>query len=225
MKIAISDFLLALVFLASPVFALAMQSQTYQINADTINSGGNLSGSAGYHLGDTLGEAATGEERSASYKSKTAFWYMLPEGSQLGLSCQASNVYMDDYTLGTAGDKNLHLFSTSEKCTITDNSDAAWTLTMQASNMTSAKNNLSNANVLLQTDSNVTTGNTVTDRSTGITESLFVDPDGGLDTPKTVIQGDVTASGDYLNRPTVELKNLNSLFAETISGTLTITLQ
>lgn len=224
-KLRKTALLLALNLLSLPFLAIGMQSQTYQINADTINSGGNLSGSANYHAGDTLGEAATGEERSANYKSKTAFWYMIPGGSQLGLSCQASNVYMADYTLGTAGDKNLHLFSTSEKCTITDNSDAAWTLTMQSTNMTSAKNNLPNTSVLLQTDSNVTTGNTVTDRTTGITESLLVDPSGSLNTPQTVIQGDVTASGVYVNQPTVELKNLNSLFAETISGTVTITIQ
>jgi len=225
-KITKSTFLLAInSFMLLPFFAWAMQSQTFQINADTINSGGNLSGSANYRAGDTLGEMATGEERSANFKSKTAFWYMLPEGSQLGLSCEASDVYMMDYTLGTAGDKNLHLFSTSEKCTITDNSDAPWVLTMQSTDMTSAKNTLSNTNVLLQTDSNITAGNTVTDRTTGITESLLVDPSGGLNIPETVIQGDVTASGVYENQPTVELKNLNSLFAETISGTITLTIQ
>jgi hypothetical protein len=217
--------LLALNLFLLPFFALAMQSQTYRINADTINSGGDLSGSASYHLGDTLGEAATGEERSANFKSKTAFWYMLPAGSQLGLSCEANTVYMADYTLGNAGNANMKTYSVSESCDIDDNSSAPWALTMQSTNMTSAKNNLSNANVLLQTDNNVSSGNTITDRTTGITESSLVDPSGALNTPETVISGDVTASGIYKNRPTVKLKNLNSLFNETISGTITITIQ
>jgi hypothetical protein len=215
--------LLASIFLLSPFFALAaMQSQTYQINADTINSGGNLSGSANFRLGDTLGEAATGEERSANYKSKTAFWHMIPDGSQLGLSCQASTVYMADYTLGNANNYSKYIFSTSQKCSVTDNSDAPWALTMQSTNMTSAKNTLSNTNVKVAKDGNVATGDTITGPTTGIMEPAGED---SLDAPKTVISGDVTASGVYDNQPTMKLTNLNSLFNETITGTVTITIQ
>jgi hypothetical protein len=222
-KLRKTALLLALNLLSLPFLVAGMQSQTYQINADTINSGGNLSGSANYHAGDTLGEAATGEERSANYKSKTAFWYMFPEGSQLGLSCEASDVYMMDYTLGNANDYSKYIFSTSQECVITDNSSAPWSLTMQSTNMTSANNVLSNSNVKLSTDDNVSSGDTITSPTSGIDEAST--SDWPLDAPKTVIQGDVTADGSYNNRPTMKLTNLNSLFAETISGTLTITIQ
>jgi len=205
-----------------PVLVFAMNSQNFKIDADTVNSGGNLSGSGNFRLGDSAGEAATGEERSANFKSKTAFWYMIPDGSQLGLDCQSSDVYMMDYTLGTANDYSLYTFSSSEHCTITDNSSASWSLTMQSTNMTGTKNNLSNANIDLSTNGDVATGNTITTPTTGLTESTGDNP---LDSPKTILTGDVTASGVYENQPTMKLTNLNSLFNETISGSVTITLQ
>jgi|GEM_PF-3597200 len=211
-----------LILLLLPVFSSAMKSETFQVDADTINAGGNLSGSASYHLGDSAGEAATGEERSANFKSKTAFWYMLPEGSQLALTCESSTVYMMDYTLGTIEDYSMYTYSTSEECTITDNSSAAWTLTAHSTNMTGTKNNLSNTNIKLVTDTDEGGGSTITDPTTGITELAAED---SLDQPRTIITGDTQASGIYNNRPTIKLTNLNGLFAETISGTVTIIIQ
>lgn len=215
--------LIALNIALLPLLVFAMNSTNYKINADTINSGGNLSNSADYHLGDSAGEAATGEERSANFKSKTAFWHMIPGGSQLGLHCEASTVYMMDYTLGNAGDVSTYTYSTSEKCDITANSSASWDLTMQSSNMTSAKNNLSNSNIFLDTNNDPATAGTITAPTTGISESAG--PEYPLNTPATVISGSVLAVGNYTNRPTVSLKHLNSLFDENISGTITITIQ
>jgi hypothetical protein len=215
--------ILFLILLLLPVFSSAMKSETYQVDADTINAGGNLSGSTSYHLGDSAGEAATGEERSANYKSKTAFWYMLPEGSQLGLTCESSTVYMMDYSLGDINNYSKYTYSTSQECVVTDNTSSAWTLTAQSTNMTGAKNTLSNANIKLVTDGTAGSGDTITDPTTGITESSANDY--SLDSPRTIISGDVTASGTYNNRPTIKLTNLNGLFAETISGTVTIIIQ
>jgi len=222
-KINLLIFLLILILL--PLFSSAMQSQNFQVNADTINAGGNLSGSASYHLGDSLGEAATGEERSANFKSKTAFWYMLPQGSQLGLTCGTSTVYMMDYSLGDINNFSKYTYSVAEQCTITDNSSAAWSLTMQSTNMTGAKNNLSNTNINLATNGpgHEGDGDTITNPTTGITEATAGDHP--LDSVQTIINGSVVADGTYTNRPTIKLKNLNSLFAETISGTVTIIIQ
>lgn len=217
-------FLAVLTILLLPAFALAaMSSETFRIGADTINSGGNLDSSENYKMGDSLGEAAIGIESSESYKSKTAFWYMLPGGTQLGLNCQASNVYMMDYTLGNANNYSKYLFSMSEQCAVTDNTNAPWTLTMQSTDMTSTHNDLSNANVFLSTDGNVGSGDTVTTPTTGLSEPATSDY--SLNNIRTIISGDATASGTYANQPTVKLTNLNSLYSENISGVITITIQ
>ena len=217
------EIILVILISILPVLAYAMSSETYMINADTVNSGGNLSDSETYKLGDSLGEAAIGVESSESYKSKTAFWYMLPGGSQLGLNCEASDVYMADYTLGDENDYSKYIFSTSQDCTVTDNTSAPWTLTMQSTDMTSAKNTVPNTDVFLSTDGNVSSGDTITTPTSGITESSASDY--SLNTTRMIISGDASASGDYDNQPTVKLTNLNTLYNEGISGTVTITIQ
>jgi hypothetical protein len=209
-----------LLFLAMPFYSLAMQSETYKIPADTVNSGGNLSDSASYNLGDSTGEAAVGVESSTNYKSKTAFWYMLP--SYLDLSCEAVDVYMVDYTLGNADNYSKYIFSTSQECTVVDNSSYAWHLTIQSSNMTSAQNNLANSNIFLSTNGNPSSEDTVTDPITGITEPSTSEY--SLNTTRTLISASTSASGTYKNRPTIKLSNLNTLYSETISGTITVTI-
>jgi len=217
-------------FLSYGAYCLAdMSSSSYKVSADTVNGGGDLSQSANFHEGDSLGEAAIGEEQSANYKSKTAFWYMSPGGSPYGLNCLSNSVYMVDYTLGNANNYNKYLFSPGEECVVTAYSGVPWTLTVQSSNMTSARNNLSNASVFVSTNGNVSTGDTVTTPASitthlaGVTEPSTGDY--ALNAPKTIISGDGTAIGTYDNQPTIKISNLNNLFAETISGTLTITIQ
>jgi hypothetical protein len=217
------ELLLAISIMLLPIFAYAMSSETYMINADSVNSGGSLTSSETYKLGDSLGEAAIGVGASESYKEKTAFWYMLPNSGQLGLNCVASNVYMADYTLGDVNNYSKYIFSTSQKCVVTDNSSAPWTLTMQSTNMTSVKNNLSNTNVFLATDGTPASGDTITSPTTGIAETSSGDY--SLNTTRTVVSGDGTASGDYDNRPTMKLTNLNTFYNEGISGTITFTIQ
>lgn len=205
-------------------FCLAeMKSQNFGITADTVNSGGDPATSQNFGMNDSLGEAATGEERSANYKSKTAFWYMMPDNPQLSVDCQSENVYMIDYTLGNADNYNKYLFSSSQKCDVIDNSSAPWSLTMRADDLVSSKNTLPNENVYLVTDGNPALGETVTDPVTGINESAGNDHT--LNTDRTVITGDVSANGVYSNRPTIKLTNLNNFYSESLSGTITITIQ
>lgn len=200
-----------------------MSSSNYRIDSDVVGSAGNQSTSSNYQLGDTMGEPIIGDSSSTNYQGKFGFWQMTPGGSQLGLSCEASNVYMVDYSLGDANNYSKYLFSSSEECVVTDNSSAPWTLTSYASNFTSAKNNVPNSNVYLATDGTPGSGDTITSPITDITEASG--PESSLDTTRTIISGGVSASGLYNNRPSIELKNLNNLYSESITGTVTITLQ
>lgn len=54
-----------------------MSSDSYKINADSINAGGAASSSASFKLDDTVGEIATGEGASGTYKMKAGFQYMV----------------------------------------------------------------------------------------------------------------------------------------------------
>jgi len=186
-------------FLSAGYAFAAMKSSNYKIDADTLNSGGNLSSSSNYKEGDTLGESVIGEGSSASYKAKAGFWYMFSAGSMLGLACESSDVYMVDYTLGDPSNASTYLFSTSEECIVTDNSDASWTLTVQSTNMTSASNDLSNTNINLSTDGTISSSPTIANPTSNITETSVGDY--SLDSIRTIITGNVSASGDYNVRP------------------------
>lgn len=224
-KFVLFKMLVTLLFfmLATCYVFAAMQSSNYKIDADTINSSGSFSNSTSYRLGDTLGEAAIGISSSVNYRSKAGFWYMIPEGPFLGLSCEASNVYMSDYTLGSSSNSNTYLFSTSEECLVTANSGAAWSVTVQSSNLTGVKNVLSNGNVNLSTDGTVNTSPTITSPTGNITETTLGDY--SLNSLRTVITGNSSAIGGYNVRPSIKLVNLNNLYSEGISGTLTFTIQ
>ena len=217
------EIILAISIMLLPVFAYAMSSETFMINADSVNSGGSLTSSETYKLGDSFGEAVVGVGTSEIYKEKTAFWYMLPSNGQLGLSCQSSNVYMTDYTLGDINNYSKYIFSTSQKCVVVDNSSAPWSLTMQSTNMTSANNNLSNTNIFLSTDGTPASADTITSPTTGITETSSGEY--SLNAVRTIVSGDAGASGNYDNQPTVKLTDLNTFYNEGISGTITITIQ
>jgi len=54
------------------VFAV-MSSSNYKISVDSINVGGIDQGSASYRLKDTIGEIATDESKSASYRVKAGY--------------------------------------------------------------------------------------------------------------------------------------------------------
>jgi hypothetical protein len=217
-------FIFFLAALLSSVFfnATAMNSVNFRIDTDVIGSAGNASNSTNYNLGDTLGEPIIGPSNSINYQGKFGFWQAGQEESQLGLSCEASDVYMLDYTLGDPNNYSKYIFSTSQECVVIDNSDAPWSLTIRSTDMTSARNNLTSGNIYLNTDGTVSGGDTITSPTTDITESAG--PEYSLDSARTIINGGSSASGTYYNRPTIKLKNLNSLYAEQIVGTVTVSL-
>ncbi len=68
--------LFLLIFPSIKILAENMQSGNYRITSDTVNFGGQDSGSTNYKLRDTLGEAATGPSASANYKLFAGFWQM-----------------------------------------------------------------------------------------------------------------------------------------------------
>lgn len=220
-KTKLKIFILVTMFIV-PGFCLAMMSSsTYRIDSDTINAGGTPSSSTNYATTGTVGEQAIGESDSANYGDKAGFWYAGGSPGGLSLSCNASDVYMMDYTLGDVNNYSKYLFSTSEKCTISVGSTVPWTLTMNSTNMTSARNNLSNANIFLATDGNVSSGDTITSPTTSVTEPAG--PEYSLNATRTVVSGN--AAGIFENQPTMKLTNLNGLYAEAITGTIVITLQ
>jgi len=73
-----SSFLMIsfLLYPYNAIFAAVMGSSTYKIQSDSVNVGGQDSGSGIYNLGDTTGEIATGESASATYKMKAGYQQM-----------------------------------------------------------------------------------------------------------------------------------------------------
>ena len=69
-----------------------MSSDSYKINADSINAGGAPGSSATYKLNDTMGEIATGEGASGTYKLKAGFWQMV--NTSLTLTVDTYNKYL-----------------------------------------------------------------------------------------------------------------------------------
>lgn len=59
-----------------PILTMAMTSQNYTIQSDSVNVGGLPENSANYNMNETIGETATGESSSESYKLKAGFQEM-----------------------------------------------------------------------------------------------------------------------------------------------------
>jgi hypothetical protein len=69
--------LIGLVFGISPVFAYVMSSTNYRIQSDSVNIGGlDTQSSDSYIMKDTIGEIATGESESFSYKLRAGYRQM-----------------------------------------------------------------------------------------------------------------------------------------------------
>jgi hypothetical protein len=201
----------------------AMSSSNYKINSDVLAPGGWQSNSSSYSMGDTVGESVIGEGTSANYNLGAGFWY----GGR-ALNCEASTVYMQDYTLGNPLDYNKKLFTVTEQCEIINYAGSAWTLTIAATNMTGSGNTLLNSSIFLATDGNTASGDTVTTAVAPASSGNVTEPAGpeySLDSTRTVISGTSLAQGQFNSRPSIKLKNLNALHIGTISGTLVITLQ
>jgi hypothetical protein len=201
----------------------AMSSSNYKINSDVLAPGGWPSESSSYRMGDTLGESVIGEGSSTNYSLGAGFWY-----AGRTLNCEASTVYMQDYTLGNPLDYNKKLFTVTEQCEVINYAGSAWSLTISSSNMTGSGNTLLNSNVCLVTDDVVGSGDTVTSAIAPAQIGAIDEPAAGeycLNTTNTIVSGTDLAQGQYNIQPSIKLKNLNALHVGTISGTLIITLQ
>jgi hypothetical protein len=211
--------MIALLMLPANCFS-AMTSSSYRIDSDVISSGGDMSSSASYNLGDTLGETFIGPSSSASYEHGAGFWYAAAD-AQLALSCESPTVVMPDYQLGNANNYSQYTFSVTEECIVTDNSPMPWSLTVRSSNMTGPKNTVPNTNINLMTDGAVGTGTTITSPTSNLSETTGTN---ALDSAKTVVSGSNLANGQYNSRPTIRITNLNLLYAEQMTATITFDL-
>jgi len=106
------------------VLAAVASSTNYQIESDSLNFGGVLSTSPNYRLEDTLGEIATGNSSSASYKIKAGYRAML--GFSISISAP-SNLTLSAITSLPSGRSEGSVAWT----VITDN-DAGYTLAIKA---------------------------------------------------------------------------------------------
>lgn len=69
-------FFLTLVLPLYTIFAETMQSGSYKIISDTVNTAGQDSSSPNYKLNETLGEVGTGNSNSTNYFLHAGFWQM-----------------------------------------------------------------------------------------------------------------------------------------------------
>lgn len=79
MKILISFLIVIIIFSGSLVLAQVMSSPNYQIQKDSLNVGGGEQSSANYLMTETLGELATGDLASASFRLKAGFLAEFPQ--------------------------------------------------------------------------------------------------------------------------------------------------
>lgn len=64
------------VFVASPAWGYVMGSNNYRIQSDSVNLGGAYGSSASYVIEDTVGEIASGDSDSATYKLRAGYQQM-----------------------------------------------------------------------------------------------------------------------------------------------------
>jgi hypothetical protein len=90
-----------------------MSSDSYKINADSINAGGAASSSDSFKLDDTVGEIATGEGASGTYKLKAGFWQMV--NTSLTLTVDTENKYLGSLLPGSpiTGETTLNVTTDS----------------------------------------------------------------------------------------------------------------
>lgn len=121
----ISLFTIGILGGANFTIAQTMSSANYKIQADSANVGGILSNSSNYRIEDTVGEIATGESSSASYKIKAGYQQM----HEVFLSMTAaSDVVMGPSINGNAGGTA----NGSTQTTVTTDSASGYQLSIKA---------------------------------------------------------------------------------------------
>ena len=123
-KFAVLAFCGAL--LTSIVHAEAMSSSNYRIKSDSVNFGGNRSGSGSYTSEDTAGEIATGPSSSNNFSLKAGYQQM----QEVYLSATAAaDVTMSPAIGGVTGGTS----NGSTVFTVTTDNQAGYTVTIKAS--------------------------------------------------------------------------------------------
>jgi len=117
-------FFVVAVILVLPHVILAMESANYKIPSDSLNVGGLNSSSASYATQDTIGEVATGESSSASYKLKAGFQQMQEGYISITPGSSVSLPNMSGLTGGTSDG--------TESWTVKTDNAAGYTLTIRA---------------------------------------------------------------------------------------------
>lgn len=113
--------------LCAPVaFAAVMESDSYRMSADSVNIGGAFGESDSYHMEDTVGEIATGDSESASYRLHAGYQQM--HGSMISVT-PGSDVTLDALSMA----QNSAVASTFWVVT-TDNT-AGYTFSVRASSV------------------------------------------------------------------------------------------
>jgi hypothetical protein len=92
MKKDFLKFFLSLLFGAIPMLVLAMSSANYQINADSINSGGNLSSSSNFGTFDSIGESFIGNMASTNFAISEGLAPMITYSLTLFLDSNTKNI-------------------------------------------------------------------------------------------------------------------------------------
>lgn len=94
-------------FFLTATFAYVMSSPNYRIQSDSINIGGlDAQNSANYKMKDTIGEIASGESASASYKLKAGYRQMVEEAFYISVSAPENVSMTPDLQAITGGTAN-----------------------------------------------------------------------------------------------------------------------
>lgn len=107
--------------------AQVMQSDSYQIESDSVNMGGGFSSSGNYQIEDTMGEIATGRSDSESFSVRAGYQQM----QEVTISITPpGSVAMSPSISGLSGGTS----NSSTSVTVTTDSPAGYELTIDAQN-------------------------------------------------------------------------------------------
>jgi len=127
MRIKIIIIFCVIINLAAGQVLALMQSENFNIRADSLNIGGTDEGSANYRVQETIGETGSGESQSANYKINSGLPPMMEEG-MISITTPA-DVTMNPVIPGISGGTGNGL---AQWTVMTDNA-AGYTLKISAS--------------------------------------------------------------------------------------------
>lgn len=115
-----------LLFIPITIFANTMSSGSYQIEMDSLNSGGSsFSTSSNYSLGSTVGEVGTGSGTSSAYRISAGYW--IPTDTYLSITP------VNDVSLGSVSGLVGGQSTSSSSWIVKTNNPAGYQLSVVAS--------------------------------------------------------------------------------------------